>query len=51
MRDALNSISKSDITELKSVRSPNDTLIMVMAAVATTLGEASTDWASCKKLL
>ena len=51
VRNALNSVTKSDITELKSIRSPNDTLTMVMAAVATALGEEQTDWTSCKKLL
>ena len=44
-------LTLADITELKNIIRPNETIAMVMAAVATLFGEASTDWSTCKKLL
>lgn len=47
--DALNSLNKSDITELKSFAKPPSLVLLTMEAVCILLGEA-VGWDSAKKV-
>ena len=44
-------LTVADITELKNILRPTETIAMVMAAVAPLFGEASPEWSTCKQLL
>ena len=48
--DALNSLSKGDITEIKSFAKPPETVQMTLEAVCILLGEKP-DWDTAKKLM
>lgn len=47
--EALNSLSKSDITEVKSFKTPPGLVLITMEAVCVLLGEKP-DWDSAKKV-
>lgn len=44
--DALNTINKADIAQIKGYASPPAGVVMVLEAVCVMLGE-KTDWSSC----
>ena len=48
--DALNSLDKKDINEVKSFAKPPEAVVMVMDAVCILLGKKA-DWGEAKKLL
>ena len=50
IKETLLKITRNDLTEIKSIVSPNKTLQLVMSAVATLLG-VQTDWPSIKRLV